>query len=163
MINFTNTKEFCRMARIKIYLDNCAYNRPFDNQTQIKVALEAEAKRHIQRLIVEKAVDLVYSYVNRFENDDNPITARKNSINEFFQNAAYYIDSRYAETVEEKAVAIMGSKIKPRDALHIACAIESGCTCFITTDKPLLKYASGGILVCDPIQFLDYFEENRNE
>jgi len=132
-------KKFCRMAKIKVYLDNCAYNRPFDDKTQIKVALEAEAKRHIQ------------------------LTGRKNSINEFFRNAAYYIDSRYAETVEEKAVAIMGLKIKPRDALHIACAIEGGCNCFITTDKPLLKYASNGIFVCDPIRFLDYYEDNKNE
>ena len=149
------------MAKIKVYLDNCAYNRPFDDQTQIKVALEAEAKRHIQWLIVEKTVDLVYSYVNRFENDDNPITARKNSINEFFRNATYYVDSSYAETVEEKAVAIMGSKIKPRDAMHIACAIEGDCNCFITTDKVLLKYASEKILICDPIRFLDYYEENK--
>jgi len=42
------------MAKIKIYLDNCAYNRPFDDQTQIKIALETEAKRHIQRLIMEE-------------------------------------------------------------------------------------------------------------
>ena len=35
---------------IKVYLDNCAYNRPFDDQTQVKIALEAIAKQHIQRL-----------------------------------------------------------------------------------------------------------------
>jgi len=50
---------------ITIYLDNCAYNRPFDDQTQIKIALETAAKQHIQRLVMEKKVDLVYSYVNR--------------------------------------------------------------------------------------------------
>ena len=33
------------MAKIKVY------NRPFDDQTQIKIALETETKRHIQRLI----------------------------------------------------------------------------------------------------------------
>jgi hypothetical protein len=32
----------------KKYLDNCAYNRPFDDQTQVKIALETEAKRYIQ-------------------------------------------------------------------------------------------------------------------
>jgi len=42
------------MEKIKIYFDNCAYNRPFDEQTQIKIALETEAKKHIQQLIVEK-------------------------------------------------------------------------------------------------------------
>jgi len=46
------------MAKIKVYLDNCTYNRPFDDQTQIKITLETEAKRHIQRLITEKVIDL---------------------------------------------------------------------------------------------------------
>lgn len=46
------------MAKIKVYLDNCTYNRPFDDQTQIKITLETETKRHIQRLITEKVIDL---------------------------------------------------------------------------------------------------------
>jgi len=48
------------MVRTRVYLDNCAYNRPFDDQAQIKIALETEAKKYVQRLIVEKAIDLVF-------------------------------------------------------------------------------------------------------
>ena len=151
------------MPKIKVYLDNCTYNRPFDDQTRIKIALETEAKKHIQWLIAEKAVDLVYSYINRLENDDNPFTTRKNSINEFFRKAAVYIDSGYAEAVEERATGIIRSGIKPRDALHIACTAEGGCDYFITTDKPLLRHTPGGVIVCNPIQFLDYYEEGKNE
>ena len=33
---------------IKIYLDNCCYNRPFDDQTYLKISLEAQAKLQIQ-------------------------------------------------------------------------------------------------------------------
>jgi len=147
------------MAKIKVYFDNCAYNRPFDDQSQIKIALETEAKKHIQQLIVEKDIDLAYSYINRLENDDNPFATRKNSINDFFKNAVFYIDASHAETVEEKAAVIMQAGIKPRDALHIACAIESDCGYFVTTDKPLLRHTPSGIVVCSPIQFLDYLEE----
>jgi hypothetical protein len=50
------------MVKIKVYLDNCTYNRPFDDQEQIKIFLETEAKKHIQRYIVEKRMDLVYYY-----------------------------------------------------------------------------------------------------
>jgi predicted nucleic acid-binding protein len=57
----------------------------------------------------------------------------------FFKNAAFYIDSSHADVVEEKAVVIMQSGVNPRDALHIACALEIGCNYFITTDKPLLR------------------------
>jgi hypothetical protein len=36
---------------MKIYLDNCVFNRPFDNQNAIRIRLEAEAKLYIQSLI----------------------------------------------------------------------------------------------------------------
>ncbi|MDR2716284.1 MAG: hypothetical protein LBB46_06020 [Coriobacteriaceae bacterium] len=36
---------------MRIYLDNCCFNRPFDDQKQIKVKLETEAKLSIQRQI----------------------------------------------------------------------------------------------------------------
>ena len=28
---------------MRVYLDNCCYNRPFDDQTQVKVRMETEA------------------------------------------------------------------------------------------------------------------------
>ena len=40
--------------KMRIYLDNCCFNRPFDNQTDIKIRLETEAKLYIQQLIIEK-------------------------------------------------------------------------------------------------------------
>jgi hypothetical protein len=39
------------MAKIRIYLDNCAYNRPFDDKDQITIRMEAEAKLQIQENI----------------------------------------------------------------------------------------------------------------
>ena len=150
------------MAKIRVYLDNCAYNRPFDNQEQIKIFLETEAKKHIQRLVVEETIELVYSYINRLENDDNPFAIRKNSINDFFKKSIFYVGSNHAKEIEEKAIGIMETGIKPRDALHIACAKKGNCAYFITTDKPLLKHTISGIIVCDPIQFIDYYEEEKN-
>lgn len=36
-----------------IYLDNCCFNRPFDDQEQLRVRLETEAKLRIQHLMRE--------------------------------------------------------------------------------------------------------------
>lgn len=36
---------------MKIYLDNCCYNRPYDDQSQISISLEAQAKIYIQTMI----------------------------------------------------------------------------------------------------------------
>ena len=35
------------LGKIKVYLDNCAYNRPYDDQSQAKIELETQAKLKI--------------------------------------------------------------------------------------------------------------------
>jgi hypothetical protein len=39
------------MNKCRIYLDNCCFNRPYDNQNNLLVLLETEAKLFIQDLI----------------------------------------------------------------------------------------------------------------
>ena len=34
---------------MRVYLDNCCYNRPFDEQAQLRVVLETLAKLSIQQ------------------------------------------------------------------------------------------------------------------
>ena len=36
---------------MKVYLDNCAYNRPFDDQRDIIVHIETKAKLVIQQMV----------------------------------------------------------------------------------------------------------------
>lgn len=40
---------------LKIYLDMCCYNRPYDDQSQLKVVMETQSKLYIQSLIKEKS------------------------------------------------------------------------------------------------------------
>lgn len=40
---------------MRIYPDNCCYNRPYDDQTQTRISLEAQAKLHIQEQIRKKS------------------------------------------------------------------------------------------------------------
>ena len=39
---------------MKVYLDNCCFNRPYDNQDHLSIKLETEAKLRIQEMIKEK-------------------------------------------------------------------------------------------------------------
>ena len=48
---------------MRVYLDNCCYNRPFDEQTQLKVLLETEAKLRVQFLMRNGDVEYVWSGV----------------------------------------------------------------------------------------------------
>jgi predicted nucleic acid-binding protein len=124
--------------------------------------LESQAKLYIQRLIVEKKIELVVSYVSRFENTANPHITRKNAINNFFRNAKFYIDYNFAPDVEKTAKSIMMSGVKGKDALHIACAIEGRCDYLITTDDRVLKYLSSQIKICNPIDFLRVLEGTKD-
>jgi predicted nucleic acid-binding protein len=146
---------------MRIYFDNCSYNRPYDDQTQIRIALEAQSKLYIQRLITEKKLELVVSYVSRFENNANPYASKRNPIDLFFQNATIYVDSSHSVSVDTRAAEIMEHKIKTKDALHISCAIEVGCDYFITTDDGILHYKSPDIKICSPITFLDFLEDKN--
>ena len=44
---------------MKIYLDNCCFNRPFDDQSQVKIHIEAQAKLDIKKKIKKGKYDLV--------------------------------------------------------------------------------------------------------
>ena len=65
---------------MRVYLDNCSYNRPYDDQSQLRISLETQAKLQIQRMIKDKKLDLVSSYVLAYENSRNPNESKKNSI-----------------------------------------------------------------------------------
>ncbi len=39
----------------RLYLDNCCFNRPYDDQTHLLVQLETEAKLFVQHAILEKS------------------------------------------------------------------------------------------------------------
>mgnify|MGYP001080875742 FL=1 len=56
---------------MRIYLDNCCYNRPYDDQSQFRIYLETQAKLYIQELIKQDKIELVTSYILEYENSKN--------------------------------------------------------------------------------------------
>lgn len=66
--------------RIKLYLDNCCFNRPFDNQKSLSIRMETESKLWIQKRIKEGKFILCWSYILDFENEQNPFLERREQI-----------------------------------------------------------------------------------
>lgn len=139
---------------MRVYLDNCCYNRPFDDQKQLRVRLEAEAKLGVQEMILSKNVELAWSYVLDFENELNPFEQRKMVVRQWRTYAV--ADTDETEEIIEKAERLHQMGIKGKDALHLACAIALRCDYFLTTDDYLIKKAVGTseIKVTDPITFI---------
>lgn len=122
---------------MRVYLDNCAFNRPFDAQSQVRIHLEAEAKLFIQREVREGRLELAWSYILDYENLANPFGERRDTIQAWKKYAV--ADANETHEILAKAHALTRQGIKGKDALHIACAIETKCDYFITTDDRLLK------------------------
>jgi predicted nucleic acid-binding protein len=145
---------------MKIYLDHCAYNRPFDNQNNIKNQLETSAKLYIQDQVRQGRYDLVWSYMSDFENDNNPNIENKKSIQKWENISKYKCKS--SDNVLIIGSKIMEKGIQANDALHIACAIESQCEYFITTDAGLINKKIEGIKIINPIDFVRNMEEKND-
>jgi predicted nucleic acid-binding protein len=137
---------------LKIYLDNCCYNRPYDDQSKLRIELETKAKLHIQQLITDEKIFLVSSVILEYENNDNPYELRKLVINDFLKHAGVYVDK--STEVMTIAAEINQKGIKTKDASHLACAIYAKCDYFITTDDKLLKYADYRINIINPMDFI---------
>jgi hypothetical protein len=135
---------------LRVYLDNCCFNRPFDDQSQTRIRIETEAKLRIQTLIREGKMELIWSYMLDFENEANPFEERRITISGWRQYAAG--DMEESEAILKKAETLYGLGLKAKDALHISCAIVGACSCFLTTDDQIITYAKDvkEIKVMDP-------------
>jgi len=140
------------MIKNRIYLDNCCFNRPYDDQAHLSIRLEAEAKIFVQNQILQGAFDLAWSFMMDYEITANPfhdrITAFMN-----WQNIAV-VDIDPAEEVLALGKIISQKNIKRKDALHIACAIKASCEYFLTTDRGILNKDIPEIILINPLDFI---------
>ena len=143
---------------IRIYMDTCCFNRPFDNQSQPAVYDEAQAVLKIQDGIIEGRHDLVWSYVL-----DREIFRTSDAVRKYemllWGDIACYVIKRKTAAIETLSNKLQGMGIKLFDPLHIACAVDLSCDCFITTDHKLLITPIHVINVIGPMTFLKLFTE----
>ena len=145
---------------IKIYLDNCCYNRPFDDLSQEKIRNEAAAKIFIQSLIKYQSLSLYYSFMSLYEINANPFTRNREHINNFLKEyASVYISTKRISEIEDIASLIMQTGIKKKDAVHLSCSIIAECDFFVTTDKRVMNYRTDKIKIVNPIDFVKTWSE----
>jgi len=118
-------------------MDNCCFNRPFDDQGQVKIRIETEAVLYIQQKLIEDKIDLVWSYMLDYENNFNPFPERRISIESWKEYSQ--IDIKESNELLNYAKELFESGIKAKDALHIASAVTANCEYFITTDEDIIK------------------------
>ncbi len=140
---------------MKIYLDNCCYNRPFDDQTQERIHLESEAILTILKRGEIGVYQIIGSDILRLEIERMSDGVKKQRVKELYQVASMSIS--YSEEIKDRAAEIVStSKIRNFDSLHIASAEVAGVDVLITTDDKLEKMAAKlnlKIKVMNPLKF----------
>ena len=109
---------------MRIYLDNCCFNRPFDDQQQIRVRIEGEAKLAIQDAVQTRKLELAWSYILDYENSLNPFEERRQAVERWRKFAV--IDVVESQDLLAVAAELTERRIAAKDALHLACAIKAG-------------------------------------
>ena len=68
---------------MKLYLDLCVYNRPFDNQHQERIALETSAFIYILEKVEKGEYELIVSEALVYENSKNPNELRRSRLTSY--------------------------------------------------------------------------------
>jgi hypothetical protein len=122
---------------MKIYLDVCCLNRPFDDQTQDRIHLESEAILAIIKYVELGKWDLINSDAIFYETNKIPDIERRDKVLLIISKASTHVKAD--TSVVARAKEIQKFSIKSYDAFHVACAELGKADIFLTTDDNLLN------------------------
>lgn len=146
---------------IRIYLDTCCFNRPFDDQTQLRVQLESRAVlrvlEHVRRnewaLIGSDAIDAELAAIRDPE--------RRRRVIEFASAETEHVSIDAELGRRQQLLERIG--FGGYDSAHIACAEAAGAEVLLTTDDALIRRARRlqhqlALRVTNPVSWLEEIE-----
>ena len=149
---------------MRIYLDNCCYNRQHDESVSNEILKDKSAFIKIKKEIILKNIELVTSFMLHYENNQNKNINNRNNNDFLIRNyRTIYIGVDSIEKLKILVDEIILSGVKQKEAYHIASAILSDCDYFITVDKKLLKYETDKIKIINLVDFIKILEADNND
>jgi predicted nucleic acid-binding protein len=145
---------------VLVYLDLNCFNRPFDDQSQDRIARETAAVFVILQRIIDGVDQLVWSAILTFENAQHPLVDRRTEIAQWAHRAVANV--AVSPQVATRARALTAAGFRPLDAAHLACAEAAACDRFLTCDDSVLRRArrvQSGLRVRNP---RDYMQEETH-
>jgi hypothetical protein len=131
---------------VKVYLDVCCFNRPFDDQSQDRIRLETEAVLLIIDKVSKGKWVLVSSAAIEVELKNIADKYRQKMLRDFTMDI-YSEHVKYTPQIIKRAKALAELGFKKMDALHLACAEDAKVDIFLSTDDRLLKNAVRNVLI----------------
>jgi predicted nucleic acid-binding protein len=149
---------------VTIYLDVSCLNRPFDDQTQLRIRVEAEAVR----LIIEKCESgewqQVISEMVKVEIDAISDDDRRERVRLLLPDED---PLPLSEDVYDRAKEIQAMGVKPADAVHVAAAELLQADVFLTCDDRLCKkgirrQSEIKVRIANPLDWLKEVADDAN-
>lgn len=125
---------------LRIYLDACCLNRPFDDQTQPRIRLEAEAVLIVLALCEAGDWEWIGSEALDWEIGQTPDPERLRRVMSLLAHAHHCVLTGPSEVERAQELETWG--FAAYDALHLACAESGGADLLLTTDDRLQRRAA---------------------
>ncbi len=141
----------------KLYLDVCCLNRPFDDQSQQRVRLEAEAVLLILNKCQAGDWKLLTSNALDAEIGLTPNPTRLRQVQDLLAIATIQVQT--SDALEQRITDLTQFGFTFYDAAHLASAERSQADAFLTTDDRLLRRARQfpdqiNVLIDNPARWL---------
>lgn len=120
-----------------VYLDLCTIQRPLDTQSQVRIALEAQAASAILAMCINGEIELITSDALEYEMKRNTLAVRRKHAATALSLATRRVSKD--EMVQQRAESFVQQGVKPLDALHVALAEAAHADYFCTCDDRLLR------------------------
>ncbi len=122
---------------MRIYMDLCCLNRPFDSQDEEKIRLEADAVISILKRCEKGEWVLVGSDIIDYELSKNPDPDKKEKVEILYSISKEKIGMN--EEILNRAEYLENLGFSAYDALHIASAEYGGVDVLLTTDEGIIR------------------------
>ena len=134
-----NKEKICGESIRPVYLDTCAWCRPFDAPSHPRILQESDAIAEILKKVDAGEFEIIDS--SALHAEISMITPKIKE--ETVLSLVKHVASRFAvvtDNIEKLAAELMKTcAIDAMDALHIAVAIENEAELFITTDDIIIN------------------------
>jgi predicted nucleic acid-binding protein len=143
---------------MKIYLDACCLNRPFDDQRQPRVRLEAEAISLLLHKLHQHEWEWVGSEVLLYELGQTVDMERRERLLLLAGQSHHTVE--ITEEILKRAEELEASGFDSYDAIHLASAEQAKVDVFLTTDDGVQKTANRNevvfsFVVANPVRWLE--------
>lgn len=142
---------------IRVYLDTCCFSRPLDDQSQLRVKLEAEAILQILAHVDRQEWTMIGSDAVKTELSAIRDPRHREHAESLAAGAMEHVQA--GANVLRRVKALEGMGFGVYDSLHLAYAEAAGADVMLTTDDALVRRARRvqhqlGVLVANPLAWL---------